>query len=158
MSYLIRTYQPGDEFGLSELIRTTLLQSNGKDYPLSILQPLIDYFSPEKVKILAGERYCLVALAAGRIVGTGALEDQELKTIFVLPEFQGKGIGKAIVQQLEAYARTKDIAFIHLPASITGKAFYLSLGYEEGETFMSEHAGQQTWMKKYLSPSETGED
>jgi hypothetical protein len=66
-------------------------ESNSRDYPLDRLQPLIDYFSPEKVRRLGQERVCMVAEADQLLIGTAALEGAELATFFVLPEYQGQG-------------------------------------------------------------------
>ena len=46
-----------------------------------------------------------------------------------MPEYQGKGIGRAIIDTLENdiyYLRAKRI---EIPASITGVPFYLKMGY-----------------------------
>ncbi len=85
----IRPYESTDAEAVSRLIRTTMRISNSADYPMDRLQPLIDYFSPEKVDQLSRERVCLVAEDGGEIVGTGGLEEDELVTFFVDPRRQG---------------------------------------------------------------------
>ena len=50
--------------------------------------------------------------------------------IFVLPEYQGKGIGKQIIRTLENdefFLRAKRI---EIPASITAVEFYRKMGYD----------------------------
>ncbi len=52
-----------------------------------------------------------------------------LSDVIVLPEYQGKGIGRAIIDTLEKdefFLRAKRI---EIPASITGVPFYLKMGY-----------------------------
>ena len=71
-----------------------------------------------------------------RIVGCGAIggywgstTESILLTIFVLPEYQGKGIGKLIIHTLEHdefFLRAKRI---EIPASITAVEFYRKMGY-----------------------------
>jgi len=151
---IIRIFQERDALQVSRVIKETLLTTNSRDYPMSILQPLHDYFTPDKVAILASERYCVVAQYANTIVGTGAIEEEELKTIFVLPNYQGLGIGKEIVKALEVFARKKEVPILKVPASISGIGFYEKLGYQKGETFVSIHAGQQTWMTKELQSTQ----
>jgi len=146
----IRFFEEGDAHHVSSVIRDTMMKTNINDYPMSILKPLHDYFTPSKVKILASERYCLVVEVDGKIVGTGALENDELKTIFIIPNYQGLGIGKRLIDSLEKYAISKQVSKLKVPSSISGIGFYKKVGYEEGETFNSKHAGQQTWMTKNL--------
>jgi len=147
----IRIFEEKDANQVSHIIRETMMKSNVNDYPMSILKPLHDYFTPSKVIILAKERYCLIAKVNDEIVGTGAIEGDELKTIFVLPSYQGLGIGKRIIACLEEFAISFKIKKINVPASISGIGFYEKVGYIKGKTFISKHAGQQTWMTKEMS-------
>ena len=72
-----------------------------------------------------------------RIIGCGAIAgywgstiESILLTIFVLPEYQGKGIGTKIIKTLEQdefFLRAKRI---EIPASITAVEFYRKMGYE----------------------------
>jgi len=127
-----------------------MLDSNSEDYPMTILQALHDYFTPEKVQILADERYCLVAVFKEEIVGTGAIEDGELKSIFTLPDYQGMGIGTAIMHLIEVHAKQIDLKRIKVAGSLTALSFYEKIGYQKGESFLSKHAGTLTWMHKDL--------
>ena len=71
-----------------------------------------------------------------KVVGCGSIspycgkEDESiLFTIFVLPEYQGKGIGTKIIETSEKdefFLRAKRI---EIPASITACQFYRKLGY-----------------------------
>ena len=146
----IRIFKEADATQVSKLIRKTLLSTNSQDYPQSTLKPLHDYFTPTKVKILASERYCLVAEDNGKIVGTGALEEGELKTIFVEAKLQRQGIGRQLVSALEKKAQKDGLKSVQVPSSITGASFYAKLGYKKIRSFMSKNAGQQIWMKKKL--------
>jgi GNAT superfamily N-acetyltransferase len=53
-----------------------------------------------------------------------------LFTIFVLPEYQGKGIGREIIQTLEKDEYFLRAKRIEIPASITGTPFYRKMGYD----------------------------
>jgi hypothetical protein len=67
--------------------------SNASDYPADRLEALIAYFTPERLRALALERYCLVALHRAEIVGTAARDGPELVTFFVRRSFQRRGVG-----------------------------------------------------------------
>ena len=71
------------------------------------------------------------------IVGCGAIgpywgkeDESSLFTIFVLPEYQGQGIGRKIIETLEQdefFLRAKRV---EIPASITACEFYRKMGYD----------------------------
>jgi predicted N-acetyltransferase YhbS len=149
---VIRTFEPGDAEAVSALIRRTMRESNSRDYPLDRLQPLIDYFSPEKLRRLGQERVCLVAEIDRQLVGTAALDGAELATFFVLPEYQGQGIGKRLLAAIEQQAQMLGIARITVDSSLTGAAFYARLGYLRTGVEREGTAGTQIGMQKQLPP------
>ncbi len=147
---IIRTIEPEDAHAVSALIRQTMAVSNVNDYPLERLQPLMDYFSPEKVLFLSDERLCLVAETNGQIVGTIALEGAELCTFFIHPSFQGIGIGSQLLSTVERMAMEAGLDAIHMDASITGAAFYEKRGYQRTGVDIEGTAGTQVGMVKRL--------
>jgi GNAT superfamily N-acetyltransferase len=147
---IIRTFEPADATAVSQLIRRTMRESNSRDYPLDRLQPLINYFSPEKVLRLGQERVCLVAESDQQLIGTAALEGAELATFFVLPEYQGQGIGTQLLAAIERQAQTLGITRLTVDASITGVAFYTRMGYLRTGVAREGTAGAQIGMEKLL--------
>ena len=133
----IRRFVASDAEAVSELIRTTIRISNTKDYPAELMEELIRTETPGHVLERAGWTHFYVAEAQNRLIGCGAIgpywgkeDESSLFTIFVLPEYQGKGIGRAIIETLEQdefFLRAKRI---EIPASITGVPFYLKMGYQ----------------------------
>lgn len=149
----IRPYHSSDAGALSRLIRATMHVSNSVDYPMERLQPLIDYFSPEKVDALNQERVCFVAEEAGEVVGTGALEADELVTFFVAPHRQGGGIGSALLRAVETAAREGGLRRLRVGSSIAGAPFYRRHGYEPTGEILEATAGAHVAMEKELNPS-----
>lgn len=146
----IRPYRSTDAEAVSAIIRRTMQISNSADYSPERLQPLIDYFSPAKVEQINRSRTCLVAEANGQLVATAALEEDEVVTFFVLPAEQGRGIGSALLQRLEAYARNQGIAELRLDASLTGAPFYARHGFQPTGAVLDGTAGPQISMRKQL--------
>lgn len=144
----IRPYQTDDAGAVSTIIRTTMRVSNSADYAPERLQPLIDYFSPAKVAQINETRTCLVAEVDGVLVATAGLEEGELVTFFVLPEWQGRGIGGALLSELESAARAQGIAELKVDASVTGAAFYARHGYQRTGEILDGTAGPQVSMRK----------
>ena len=125
-----------DAEAVSELIRTTISISNKKDYPQEVIDQFIETETPEHVLQRASWTHFYVVESGDKIVGCGAIgpfwgkeDESSLFTIFVDPDYQGKGIGKLIINALENdefFLRAKRI---EIPASITGVPFYLKMGY-----------------------------
>lgn len=63
------------------------------------------------------------------VVGVGALDDAEIKRVYVDPERHGRRIGSALLDALEATAAKAGIDVVSLEASPSSEAFYLELGY-----------------------------
>lgn len=64
----------------------------------------------------------------GEIVGTGSFRDNHITRVYVLPDNQGKGYGKYIVNQLENIMIT-EYDVVNLDASLPACLFYEHLGY-----------------------------
>ena len=133
----IRRLTEQDAQAVSELIITTIRISNVKDYPPELMEELVKTQTPEHVLERASWTHFYVAEEAGRIVGCGAIgpywgkeDESSLFSIFVLPDCQGKGIGRAIVKALEQDEFALRARRIEIPASITGLPFYRKLGYD----------------------------
>ena len=132
----IRRFKEEEANEVSDLIRNTIRISNTKDYPLELMKLLIETETPEHVLERASWTHFYVAEDEGRIVGCGAIgpfwgkEDESgLFTIFVHPEYQRKGVGRAIIETLEKDEYFLRAKRIEIPASITGVPFYLKMGY-----------------------------
>ncbi|MCO0638337.1 GNAT family N-acetyltransferase, partial [Lutimaribacter sp. EGI FJ00014] len=89
----------------------------------------------ERVQTNRGNEYRLIAEIDDRIVGIGSLvvENAELRACYVSPEAGRKGVGSALVRELERVAKERGLPFLELASSITAEPFYAKLGYEVHE-------------------------
>lgn len=133
----IRAFRKEDADEVAQVIAETLRESNSKDYPKEYIEYNIASHSADELLKAAEERHIYVACEGQRIVGTGGIAgywgsktESILLTIFVLPEFQGKGIGRQIIKMLEQDEYALRAKRIEIPASITGVEFYRKLGYD----------------------------
>ena len=132
----IRRFQPEDAIETAQIIAKTLITSNGKDYSGEYIERIIASHSAEIISERAKDGHMYVVCDGPRIIGCGAIAgywgsvtESILLTIFVLPEYQGKGIGRRIIRTLEQdefFLRAKRI---EIPASITAVEFYKKMGY-----------------------------
>lgn len=71
----------------------------------------------------------------GQAVATGMLDldNNEVGALFVLPEFTGRGYGKAMLDFLESLAREVDVAEVVLDSTLNAASFYRQCGYVGSE-------------------------
>ena len=132
----IRRFEESDAVAVSELIRTTLRTSNAQDYPAEMIDALVTRETPEYILQRVSWTHFYVVEDDSRIIACGAIgpywdkqDESALFTIFVHPDHQGKGIGRAIMETLEKDEFALRAKRIEIPASITGLPFYQKMGY-----------------------------
>lgn len=136
MNIQIRPFREEDAGAVAAVIEQTLLISNSRDYPPEEIQAQIVSHSEEVMLERSRWSHMYVACDEETIVGCGAVApywgsevESILLSIFILPEYQGQGIGKRIVLTLEQDEFFLRARRVEIPASITGVKFYLKLGY-----------------------------
>ncbi|MBN1402090.1 MAG: GNAT family N-acetyltransferase [Anaerolineae bacterium] len=88
-----------------------------------------DKNTPERLWAELSVHTCLVCEQAGHVLGLGCLAGHELKRVYVDPEQQGRGIGRALVAELESEARARSRDRLRLQSSPAAMPFWASLGY-----------------------------
>ena len=133
----IRRFQEADAEAISALLAVTLRTTNIKDYSSEYIENVIKTHQPQNILERASWTHFYVVCDDEKIVGCGAIgpywgktDESSLFTIFVLPEYQGVGIGRKIVQTLEQDEYFLRAKRIEIPASITATPFYLKMGYD----------------------------
>jgi putative acetyltransferase len=73
----------------------------------------------------------LIAELDGEAVGLGAvvLAHSELRACYVVPEAARKGVGSALVREIERIAKDNGLLRLELLASVNAEPFYVSLDY-----------------------------
>lgn len=125
----IRRAVESDAEAISQLIVQTLRLSNAADYPPEVIDRVAANFDVAGVRALMASRAVFVALDEARVVATASLADDVVRSVFVLPEMQGRGLGKALMNHVEGVARTAGVQQLRVPASLTAVPFYVALGY-----------------------------
>ena len=133
---VVRRFQNEDAQEVSDLIIRTLRTSNIKDYSAEYIENDVKMFTPSAVVQRASWMHFYVVLHGQTIVGCGAIgpywgkeDESSLFTVFVLPEYQGRGIGKRIMETLEKDSFFLRAKRIEIPASVTACEFYKKFGY-----------------------------
>ena len=133
----VRRFKEEDADEVSKLIVRNFLEVNSKDYGIAAMEKLAKVYDSGKVLNIANYAHMYVFEWNGKIVGTGSISsfwgsktESILLTIFVLPEFHGKGIGRKIINTLEQDEFFVRATHIEIPASITATEFYRKFGYD----------------------------
>ena len=132
----VRRYKDGDAPGICEIIRKDVLAENIKDYPLEIIENIINNHDEELIKRRASKFHVYVLEDGVNIVGVGmigpywnSLTESSFFTIFIDPSYKGQGLGRLIVETLENDEYFKRADRVEIPASITALEFYKHFGY-----------------------------
>ena len=132
----IRRFQESDAEAVSALLAVTLRTTNIKDYSSEYIENQIKMHQPQNILEWASWTHFYVVCDDEKIVGSGAIgpywgktDESCLFTIFVLPEYQGNGIGRKIIQTLEQDEYFLRAKRVEIPASITATPFYRKMGY-----------------------------
>ena len=88
--------------------------------------------TPEQFGAELSRYYTVVYELKGRLLGVGSLDGQEIKRVYVFPGMQGQGVGRALMQALEAEGQRRGITELQLEASPSAVRFYQQLGYMAG--------------------------
>lgn len=103
-------------------------------YPKGAVEFFISHHNDTNIlsDIEAGKVFLCVN-EEGKSVGTVSLKDNDICRLFVLPEYQGQGYGRMMLDFAENEI-AKNYKEILLDASLPAKRIYLMRGYKEKES------------------------
>lgn len=131
-SITVRKYQTGDDEFLAEIYYNTIHTVNREHYT----QEQLDVWAPKSS--LSRERWAkkflrtnpFVALMGDQIVGFAEFEENgHIDCFYCHHLFQGKGVGKALMEAIVSEALKKGIRRIFAEVSITAKPFFEKQGF-----------------------------
>ena len=140
----IREFCDGDVDVVVALIHRTIDACYTRAYPPRAVEFFKRFHSREGILERSRKGTILVVERDGAVIGTGALVDHEIYGVFVEPELQGGGIGRAIMGELERRAAAAGRDHVALSVSLPSRRFYEVLGYEIlHEAFIDVGEGQR---------------
>lgn len=83
------------------------------------------------------------------VIGFYSLHENKLAAIFVLPEFQGKGVGKQLL--LDAKTRRKELTLTVYKENVPSCQFYLSQGFTIESGQVDEHTGHEEYLMRFIN-------
>ncbi|WP_057744214.1 GNAT family N-acetyltransferase [Liquorilactobacillus capillatus] len=133
-----RTFKEDDAVEVAQLVALTMRTTNRKDYSQEYLENDLKHLTSQDFIEKAKYFHCYIFYdnQADKIVAVGSIgpywgkkDESSLFNIFVLPAYQGQGIGRKLITVLENDPYFIRARRIEIPASITGLKFYQKMGY-----------------------------
>ncbi|MBG1263360.1 GNAT family N-acetyltransferase [Nostoc commune] len=141
----LRIYEIADTEEIMKLFYDTVPEVNIHDYT----REKVDAWAPANMDIdvwMKGlvSKFTYVAEDQGKIIGFGELEaNGHIDRFYCHKDFQRKGIGKKILEQLESKAKSLKIEKLFVEASITAKPFFESQSFIVVKQQQVERRGQK---------------
>ena len=77
------------------------------------------------------QRQMYVAVVEQHVVGTASLDQAVVRSVFVSPRHQGRGIGQRLMARLKEVATAAQVEELRVPSSLTAESFYAQLGFQK---------------------------
>jgi putative acetyltransferase len=131
MAVTIRPAVEGDGPGICTVHVRAIRETCARAYSAEQVTAWSGLLSPDSYRAVIRERVVVVATEGGAVVGFGQLDPEggEVDAVYVLPERQGEGIGRELLEHLEEAARARALPVLHLSATLNAVSFYERAGY-----------------------------
>ncbi len=110
-------------------VRLAMERSYGAAYSAAAMAMFREYHSDETVMADVAAGGVLVAREGGRIIGTVTVTGGEIGRMFVSPEHQGMGIGRALMERALEHCRAQGWPLITAWAVPWARGFYERFGF-----------------------------
>ena len=134
VNIVIKHFQQSDLKTVHALVQETIDISYGAVYPPEAIKAFKRYHSTPQISEDSQKGLNLLAVVNHEIAGTGTLLENKVIRFFVLPRYQGYGIGKKLAVAIEARAQQLGIDFLYLSSSLIAREFWELMGFVYQET------------------------
>jgi GNAT superfamily N-acetyltransferase len=112
-----------------EVVHKTIEGIYPKYYPKSAVDFFHNHHSKENMEKQLPNEFTLLLMDNNMILGAGTLFENEIKRFFILPEYQGKGYGKILLENLEKNIDKNKYDTFILASSLGAVEFYRRNNY-----------------------------
>lgn len=167
MNINVRRFEIGDEVEVEKLISRALREVNIRDYDKEWIEGNNVSHDKDVIVERAKNSHMYVLCDDEKVVGVGAIApywgsevESIILTLFINPDYKGKGLGRKIIEVLEEDEYFKRADRVEIPASITALQFYRHMGYgfkEKGNGLEEKEKGLYR-LEKYPKVSSNNND
>lgn len=127
MEYICAGLEDIDE--IYELVQDTIQSIYPKYYPKEVVDFFCAHHSRDNILKDIESGVVGIMMDNEKMVGTGCYQENHITRVYVLPEFQGRGYGSYIMQQLEDTIAV-EYDKVYLDASLPASHLYEKRGYQ----------------------------
>jgi GNAT superfamily N-acetyltransferase len=138
---VLRPITPEDAQAACDVIHATIDGVYTPVYPPRTIQFFKIFHSVDSITERAQKGHILVVEQEGSIVGTAASLENRIFGMFVLPDFQGRGYGRDLMDALETQIKADGHTEAVLSMSLPSEGFYRSRGYIDFEEYSRDVGG-----------------
>ena len=135
----IRKATKKDANDIVEIIEETVLKTHKNLYSKKNIKNILDNYRLERVLHFIDSYDYFVAEENREILGCVLIKEGKMRSLYVLPLFEGKGLGRKLVEVAEDCAKKNGYEEIWLWASLVSFDFYVHMGYEFLEDIKDEN-------------------
>ena len=126
MKYITATLSDTDL--IYDLVQETIRTNYPKYYPSEVVDFFLQLHCKENIEKDIKDGHVGILIVAGNIVGTGSYEANHITRVYVKPEYQSRGYGSYIMQNIEDEIAKKYHKSC-LDASLPASSIYEHRGY-----------------------------
>ena len=155
MSFFVRPIVVSDYTQTIEMIKRTIMISQKDIYSKKLQEEFCKKYTFENFvnKATQIDYFVAVDVDTNNVSGIIGLKGDELRTFFVDPSQQGKGIGRNLYTYLEGKAKEKGIKKLKVEGGQIGELIYYRFGFIKKKTIKKEQNGisfEDAYMEKEL--------
>lgn len=137
----IRKFREEDATKVCYLVRRNIKEILPDYYSKEVCDYLYDCFSLKKFLKRTKNRNIFVAVKRKKIIGVIELDEAQIRSFYVNPDYQNKGIGKILYNKIEEIANSKKIKKLFVKSSLNAQGFYEKLGFKKIKKTVFERDG-----------------
>jgi putative acetyltransferase len=136
--FTVRGFEPGDGEAVADLHRRAILATPEEHYTLAERESWAFGLRPDFYAPLNGSVMEVAAREDGRPIAFCHCTRDEIVGLYVDPDWQGRGLGSALLERAEAMIAGRGYHAAKVTATTSARAFYEAHGY----TFVADHPHQ----------------